>query len=146
MQYQCIGKNWAGIAALVPGRPRTQFRNRWHTALDPSIGRANECTGKWTPVEDSKLKDAVQMHGGKNWAAIASLVPGRTNRQCSSRWHNVLDPSIGRANGRSGNWTAVEDSKLKDAVQTHVARIGVQFPRWFRVERKVSVARNGITA
>jgi hypothetical protein len=30
-----------------------------------------------------------------------------------------LDPSIGRESGRSSNWTAVEDSKLKDAVQTH---------------------------
>jgi hypothetical protein len=48
--------------------------------LDPSIGGASGRTGKWTAVEDSKLKNAVQTHGGKNWCAIAALVPGRTEK------------------------------------------------------------------
>jgi hypothetical protein len=30
-----------------------------------------------------------------------------------------LDPISGRASGRKGKWTEDEDSKLKDAVQTH---------------------------
>jgi hypothetical protein len=34
--------------------------------------------GEWTAVEDGKLKDAVQTHGGKNWVAISALVAGRT--------------------------------------------------------------------
>jgi hypothetical protein len=34
--------------------------------------------GKWAADEDSKLKDAVQTHGGKNWKTIAALVLGRT--------------------------------------------------------------------
>jgi hypothetical protein len=25
------------------------------------------------------LKDAVQKHGGKNWGAIAALIPGRSS-------------------------------------------------------------------
>jgi hypothetical protein len=101
------------VAALVPGRTQRQCRDRWKDALDPNIDRSNGRRGKWTAVEDSKLKDAVQTHGGKDWAAISALVPGRTRIQCKSRWH---DPS---ADGRSGGWTEDEDSKLKNAVQTH---------------------------
>jgi myb proto-oncogene protein len=86
--------------------------------LDPSIDRANGRTGKWTAAEDSKLKDAVLTHGGKDWIAIAVLVPGRTKIQCNNRW-KVVDPSIDWANERTGRWTAVEDSKLKDSIQTH---------------------------
>jgi hypothetical protein len=46
--------------------------------------------------------------------AIAALVLGRTKSQCSGRWHHCLDPSIDWVSGR-----AFDDSKLKDAVQTH---------------------------
>jgi hypothetical protein len=110
--------NWGAIAALLPGRTRNQCLNRWKNVLEPSIEQVSGRTGKWTALEVIKLKAAVQLHGGKDWAAIAKLVPGRTKIQCSSRWH-VLDPNIDRVSGRTGKWTAVEDSKLKAAVQTH---------------------------
>jgi hypothetical protein len=113
------GKDWGIIAPLVPGRTNKQCRQRWKDVLDPSIDRANEQTDKWTAVEDSKLKDAVQTHNGKNWIAIAAYVPGRTQKQCWVRWRVVLDPNTDRASGRKGTWTEDEDSKLKDAVQTH---------------------------
>jgi hypothetical protein len=87
--------------------------------LDRSIGRESGLTGRWTEDEDSKLKDAVQTHGGKEWGVISALVAGRTNNQCRCRWRDVLDPSIDQANGRTGRWTEDEDTKLKDAVQTH---------------------------
>jgi hypothetical protein len=111
--------DWAGVAALVPGRTRSQCWSRWTEVLDPNIDRASGRTGKWTAVEDSKLKDAVQTHGGRNWAAIASLVPGRAQIQCRSRWHNVLDANSDRTPGRTGKWTEDEVIKLKAAVQTH---------------------------
>jgi hypothetical protein len=113
------GKDWGAISALVPGRTKKQCRNRWHNGLDQSIDRADGRTCKWTTGEDTKLEDAVQTHGGKNWIAISALVPGRTRSQCSHRWKKVLDPSIDRASGRDGKWTAIEDSQLQDAVQTH---------------------------
>jgi myb proto-oncogene protein len=96
-------KNWVIIAALVPGRTRHQCRHRWTEAVDPSISQANGGrTGKWKEDEDKMLKEAVRTHGGKNWANIAVLVPGRTHKQCYNRWHDVLHPSISRANGRTG--------------------------------------------
>jgi hypothetical protein len=110
---------WDAISALVPGRTRKQCLSRWHDVLDPNIVRVTGSKSKWTADEDSKLKDAVQTHGGKNWAAISALVPGRTRSKCKSRWHNALNPSIGRANRRTCKWSEDEDIKLKVAVQTH---------------------------
>jgi hypothetical protein len=115
----CGGKDWGVIAALVPCRTKTQCRQRWQDALDPSIDRTSGRTGKWTAVEDSKLKDGVQTHGDKDWVAISALVPGRTRSQCRHRWLDALDCSMDRASGRTGKWASVEDVKLKDAVQLH---------------------------
>jgi hypothetical protein len=113
-------KNWGAIAALVPGRTKSQCWNRWHYCLDPSIDRASvrKGKGKWAEDEDSKLKDAVQTHGGEDWGAIATLVPGRTLKQFYHRWHNGLDPSIDLASVRAGKWAKDENTKLKDGSNT----------------------------
>jgi hypothetical protein len=76
--------------------------DRWNGFLDPSIGIVSGRKGSWTVDEDSKLANAVQRHGGKNWDAIAKLVPGRAKNQCRKRWQNALDPNIDRASGRKG--------------------------------------------
>jgi myb proto-oncogene protein len=112
-------KNWASIAMLVPGRSRSQCHTRWHGTLDPSIDQVTGRTSKWSEDEDKNLKDAVETHGGKNWGTIAALVPGRTKIQCSSRWCNILAINIDPMKARAGKWTADENIKLKDAVQTH---------------------------
>jgi hypothetical protein len=104
------GKDWAAIAALVPGRTRLQCHKRWHDALSPSIDQANGRTGRWAEDEDIKLKEAVQKHGCKDWAAIAGLIPGRTRIQCYNRWHDALNRGIDKANGRTGKWTEEESS------------------------------------
>jgi hypothetical protein len=111
--------NWAAVASLVPSRTSSQCRGRWCKALDPSIDRATGHKGKWTAAETIKLKDAVQMHGGNNWRAIAALVPGRTEIQCNSRWHAILDTTVDPTTARAGKWSADEDMKLKNAAQTH---------------------------
>jgi myb proto-oncogene protein len=116
------GKNWEKIAALVPGRTRSQCLYRWHDALDPSVDRANGRTGTWEDDEDTILKDAFRAHGAKNWEKIAALVPGRTQKQCINRWHHYLDPSIDRTPGCSGKWTTGEDTKLKAAVKMHCGK------------------------
>jgi hypothetical protein len=118
---QRYGDNdWDAIAALVPGRTKRQCHDRWHEYLNPSIDQMTGHTGKWAEDEDIKLKDAVQKHGDNNWDEIATMVPGRTKKQCHSRWHNnVLDPNIDQTNLRSGAWTGDEDGKLQEAVQLH---------------------------
>jgi hypothetical protein len=72
--------DWAAVTAPALGRTKTQCCNRWYRSLDPSIDRTNGRSGKWTAVEDTKLKDAVKMHGFKGWVAVASLIPGRTRK------------------------------------------------------------------
>jgi hypothetical protein len=111
--------NWDTIAALIPGRTGTQCREKWNHVLDHNIVRATGCKGRWTADEDKKLKETVQTHGGKDWAAVAALVPSRTKSQCQNRWYRVLDPSITLTNGRTGKWAEDEVTKLKDAVLTH---------------------------
>jgi hypothetical protein len=87
------------------------------------------CTVCSVYVHDPVAHRQVETHGGNNWGAIADLVPGRVETQCYSRCHEILDPSIDRAE-RRGKWAEDEVIKLKGAIQTHGdKRIGSQFPR-----------------
>jgi hypothetical protein len=96
--------NWVAISALVPNRTKKQCCNRWNIVLDPSIDRATERKGKWTADEDTKLEDAVQTNGGKNWVAISELIPGRTKLQRRDRWHGTLVSNIDPTTTRTGKW------------------------------------------
>jgi myb proto-oncogene protein len=86
------GKNWVAISALVPGRTRNQCCNRWHHTLHLKSDETNARKGTWTTEENFKLKDAVEKHNGKDWAAISALVPGRTKKQCREKWWKYLGP------------------------------------------------------
>jgi hypothetical protein len=50
--------------------------------LEPSIDRTAAQTGIWTPAEEERrsVEEAVEKFHGKNWDAIAEIVPGRTER------------------------------------------------------------------
>jgi hypothetical protein len=85
---------WKQIATLISGRTKKQCWNRWQYALDPSIVRMTERTGKWLTEEDEQLVAAVQKYEGKNWDGIAELVPSRTKRQCMDRWHKCKSGTI----------------------------------------------------
>jgi hypothetical protein len=80
---------------------------------------SKQMAGIWKDDEDIKLKAAVQRHGGKDWVAIAVLVPGRTRLQCQSKWHNVLYSSIDGVNKCTGKRKEDEVIKLKALVQKH---------------------------
>jgi hypothetical protein len=112
------GENWAAISALVMGRTRRRCRDRWHNVL---LSKKNETTargGKWTKEEDAKLADAVEKHNGENWAAISSLIPGRTKIQCQGRWQYLKhSKSHDETTACVGTWTKEEDNTLKDAVK-----------------------------
>jgi hypothetical protein len=95
---------------MVPGRTSDQCRQRWICTLDPAHGKKD----KWKPEEDTKLAEAVTTLG-KNWIAVAALVPNRTNRQCRTRWVGTVDP----ANGQRGKLKPEEDSNLIEAVKKH---------------------------
>jgi hypothetical protein len=112
--------DWVAVAALVPGRTNKQCYIRWHDTLHSKSDEITVRNGVWTTDEDAKLKDAVEKYSGKNWAAISSLVPGRTKKQCLNRWRNALVHSKSdETTERKGKWTTEEDSTLKDAVEKH---------------------------
>jgi hypothetical protein len=105
------GKRWVPIAAMVPGRTNPQCRSRWLRHLDPTNGKK----GRWTPQEDTILIEAVGMLG-KDFTAVAALIPGRTNERCRDRWFRWFDiASIQEI--EKGPWTSEEDAKLTEAVQ-----------------------------
>jgi hypothetical protein len=105
------GRKWVPIAALVPGRTNPQCRSRWVRHLDPTNGKK----GRWTPEEDAKLFEAVDKLG-KNFSAVATLIPGRTNERCRDRWETYHD-TISRQGLVKGKWTPEEDAQLIEAVQ-----------------------------
>jgi myb proto-oncogene protein len=97
-----LGKDWAKVTALVPGRTRGLCRSRWVHYFDPTTNQTSARSGKWTPEarsgkwtpeEDAKLTEAVT-ELGNDWTAVAAMVPGRVNTQCRSRWALHLYPTI----------------------------------------------------
>ena len=61
---------------------------------------------KFTAEEDKKLKELVDQYG-REWSKIASMLPGRTGRQCRDRWANYVDPNIS-----TKPWTQQDDNLL----------------------------------
>jgi hypothetical protein len=53
--------------------------------VTPKMDQTNGRTGELSEDEEIKLKDSLQMHGGKKWGAIIALVPGRTKKQCEKK-------------------------------------------------------------
>jgi nuclear transport factor 2 (NTF2) superfamily protein len=88
--------------------------------LDPiAVVSPVQTKKKWTPEEDAILTEAVHQRQGKSWLPIAELLPGRTSRQCRSRWMRQLDPN----NSNKGKWTREEDIMLIRAV----GKLGTDF-------------------
>jgi hypothetical protein len=86
------GKDWTDIAALVPGRTKKQCAKRWQYVLDSKSDEMTARNASWTTDEDSSLIDAVDKYNGADWAAISSLVLGRSKMQCHDRWVKRLNP------------------------------------------------------
>ncbi|KAI8805097.1 Homeodomain-like protein [Cladochytrium replicatum] len=71
---------WNKIAERIPGRTPVQCIARYQEALDPTVKK-----GKWCSEEDRLLRAGLEEYG-KCWVKIASRIPGRTQRQCRTRW------------------------------------------------------------
>jgi hypothetical protein len=81
-------------------RPPVRSGRRWDD-------QSENIKGPWSAFEDAQLIALVREHGGKHWARIASMLPGRTGKQCRERWCNNLDPSL-----KKGSWSAEEDETI----------------------------------
>jgi hypothetical protein len=112
-----LGNDWVHVAAMIRGRTNEQWGQKWVPYVPPNINRMpaygyNQLTeGPWRSEEDAMLTDAVKKLG-QDWVRVATLVPGRTNIQCWSRWCKHLDPNVDRTTPCPGMWTLAEDRKL----------------------------------
>eukprot|EP00730_Choanoeca_flexa_P001969 TRINITY_DN10862_c0_g2_i1.p1 TRINITY_DN10862_c0_g2~~TRINITY_DN10862_c0_g2_i1.p1 ORF type:complete len:520 (+),score=107.44 TRINITY_DN10862_c0_g2_i1:1383-2942(+) len=73
---------------------------------------------RWTSEEDRRLREVVEqlrrqmdLEDDGFWGQVADDMPGRDASHCSSRWKNMLDPSLVK-----GAWTKEEDQKVIDLV------------------------------
>jgi hypothetical protein len=105
-----FGNDWDAVAATVHGRTNGQCCQRWlETVRDSS--EVVKCK-TWTLLEDACLGEAMERFG-KDWNAVATLVPNRTNVQCGKRWAEAFHAD----NSDKGEWTPEEDANLTEAVK-----------------------------
>lgn len=89
----------------------------------------------WTPSEDSSLREAVEavttssFTGGPVWKRVAARLPGRSPRQCRSRWNLYLDPDL-----CSGAFLEAESACVFKAYETFG-------PQWAKVAAVVNFWR-----
>ncbi|KAI8973675.1 Homeodomain-like protein [Mycotypha africana] len=91
---------WNKIAERIPNRTGIQCQARWTEALDPCVRK-----GKWGVEEDQLLRLGVA-NFGRCWIRIAETIPGRTQRQCRTRWMQIKYKEDRQQKGSSHNSNA----------------------------------------
>ena len=77
---------------------------------------------EWNAEEESLLREAAQSDKGssKNWKAISSKVPGRTNYQCYIKWRRTANMHEDKEE-TDGKWGADDERRLYLAVIAYKA-------------------------
>eukprot|EP00941_MAST-03F_sp_MAST-3F-sp1_P004529 g4529.t1 len=82
---------------------------------------------RWTVDEDKALENAVSIYNGRNWKAIAQLVPTRSHVQCLQRWKKVLRPGLVK-----GHWGPHEDQLLLKLIH-----LNQENPNWGTIASQI---------
>ncbi|GBG30982.1 Myb protein, partial [Hondaea fermentalgiana] len=97
-----FGKEWASISERISKRTENECKDRWD-----QLTKAPFKKGTWTSEEDARLRRLIENVEKRNWGEVASLIPGRSAKQCRERWCYNLDPTINKT-----PWKPEEDSVL----------------------------------
>jgi hypothetical protein len=107
MERQTSVLSWCYLVASFPGKTAQQIAGRWENTLRPNLIK-----GSWTPEEDEKIREFVGRNGPRNWANLASTLPGRIGKQCRERWTHHLCPQVVKH-----EWTPEEELLVMDLHQ-----------------------------
>lgn len=87
--------------------------------------RSPTCRIKFTPRENAMLKYLIDTFGTRDWVLIASMMPGRSPKQCRDRFCNYLSEER-----QIGPWTTEEDELLLSLLK----KIG---PKWVEISKQI---------
>ncbi|CCH45947.1 Myb-like DNA-binding protein BAS1 [Wickerhamomyces ciferrii] len=91
-----------------------------------SSSSTNLRRGPWSPEEDRKLLDSINLFGATNWVRISQSIGTRTPKQCRERYHQNLKPSLNR------NPISPEEGQLIEEL------VGKYGKRWAEIARHLN--------
>ena len=119
--------DWAAIEKIV-GKPQKQCADHYYR-IKAFKWSAETAKGIWSAEDDLKLKQAVENNkrpdGQPDWLTIAEQFFGKSYAQCINRYYRI----------HCRPWTADENRKLEQAVQTNQDLYGC--PNWGAVAELV---------
>ena len=127
VQYKRSGQNIRSHLSMLCPESNSQSGQRHK--------KSHKC--KFTPDEDTRLKELVLLYGEGDWARVAKEMGNRNARQCRERWRNYMNPTLSKE-----SWTAVEDQRLLEKyheIGAHWNTIARSFPN-----RSINCVRNRV--
>ncbi len=71
-----------------------------------------EDNGKWSPEDETRLLNLVDMKDEISWLKVAKEFPGKSAASCQSAYEDLI-----KRDGKKGNWTFIEDELLRQWVK-----------------------------